>query len=726
MKNATPPTDVDRARERLVLFFRRPGLWAVLMGAVIFLPFLGLSGLWDPWETHYAEVARRMLVDGDWLNLHWRSENFFSKPIGIFWMIAASFSLLGTSALAARLPFALLGILGVWLTFRFVARLTDARRGLWCALVVATSPFYFILARQAITDLPFAVFLVGAMGCFLITVAEERPRRRDVFGVYAWAGLAALAKTPIGLCIGAAVGLAYLLLTGEWRVLRRLKLHLGVPLFLLIAAPWYVYISVASRGEFFNEFFLHHNVQRAFTGVHGERGTFAYYVEQLGYGFFPWVALLPFAFGRIAVRLRESGAALQALSQGGPEHNPLRLDLFAIVWFLVTFTAFSLIVTKFHHYIFPALVPLSVLVGLALADQDDSPGTRRVLLPIGVLLLAVVANDVVSSAAHITNLVTYAYDRPLPEADYPHWVLLGVAVAIGLLLMLGRFQRSPRLLQGMAACALLSALWLSFGYIARLGDTLGQGALFETFERVRKPGERIYQYQMNWRGEVFYSKDTIEKLSNEADVEAVFQKPGRHFIISVRDSFSAVDRAVRRISGRHLHLLPGSGLRYVLASNEIEAGVEDENPLGRDVLHEVPPIGHPLQAGWVDGIEFLGYDLAPEQVGPGDSFELVLYFRCEQEIAKNWKIFIHIDGRGHELHRINGDHFPIGDLYPTNHWMAGDIIRDRVKLKMPFEFTASHYTINLGFYIGETRLALKPGAPGDGQNRLLAGSFKAP
>ena len=76
----------------------------VLMAGVIILPFLGSTGLWDPWETHYAEVARRMLQDGDWLTPRWRNELFFSKPVGIFWMLATSFSIFGTNALAARLP----------------------------------------------------------------------------------------------------------------------------------------------------------------------------------------------------------------------------------------------------------------------------------------------------------------------------------------------------------------------------------------------------------------------------------------------------------------------------------------------------------------------------------------------------------------------------------------------------------------------------------------------
>ena len=47
-------------------------LWAVpvtyrvvggiaLLAALLYIPYLGAVGLWDPWETHYGEVGREMI-----------------------------------------------------------------------------------------------------------------------------------------------------------------------------------------------------------------------------------------------------------------------------------------------------------------------------------------------------------------------------------------------------------------------------------------------------------------------------------------------------------------------------------------------------------------------------------------------------------------------------------------------------------------------------------------
>ena len=39
-------------------------LLVILVGLLLYLPFAGSYGLWDPWETHYAEVARQMTNAG--------------------------------------------------------------------------------------------------------------------------------------------------------------------------------------------------------------------------------------------------------------------------------------------------------------------------------------------------------------------------------------------------------------------------------------------------------------------------------------------------------------------------------------------------------------------------------------------------------------------------------------------------------------------------------------
>ena len=53
---------------------------------MIYIPLAGNYGMWDPWETHYSEVARQMAVRGDFISLWWPGapidpDHFWSKPV---------------------------------------------------------------------------------------------------------------------------------------------------------------------------------------------------------------------------------------------------------------------------------------------------------------------------------------------------------------------------------------------------------------------------------------------------------------------------------------------------------------------------------------------------------------------------------------------------------------------------------------------------------------------
>ena len=164
---------------------RELGLVVVLALAIL-LPGLSSFTLIDPWEGHYGEVARRMLEDDDWIKLQWQNEPYFrSKPALSFWLMAASMRAHGVAAgggysgeiasgsltiWALRLPFALCGAFGLIMLWWMLARLVS-RRVAWIAFgVCASTPFYALVARQAITDMPMVAASMGAIACFMLAV----------------------------------------------------------------------------------------------------------------------------------------------------------------------------------------------------------------------------------------------------------------------------------------------------------------------------------------------------------------------------------------------------------------------------------------------------------------------------------------------------------------------------------------------------------------------------
>jgi 4-amino-4-deoxy-L-arabinose transferase-like glycosyltransferase len=174
----------------------RHGFWVIAIGTAISLPFLGAFGLTDPWETHYAEVAREMIARHDFISPWWAHDGFFmSKPILVFWLEGASMLALGVHTSpdrvlaggatlanpewAVRLPSFLLSLAGAYFLYKGVARTCGRRAGAIGAIVLLTTPAFAMIGHQAITDMPLVGSIAAAVGLFLVSLSanegEELP-----------------------------------------------------------------------------------------------------------------------------------------------------------------------------------------------------------------------------------------------------------------------------------------------------------------------------------------------------------------------------------------------------------------------------------------------------------------------------------------------------------------------------------------------------------------------
>ena len=583
----TPP-----ARGWRALPEERRGVLAVLaFASLVFLPWLGAVGFWDPWEPHYAEVARQMLVRQDWVHPYWESAYFFSKPVLLMWMSAVAMELSGVHSLglpagsfpggptpsgvstyvewAVRLPVAALAAVGCALVFVAVRRLVSRRAAYVAAIALATMPFYFLMARQAITDMPFVALMTSGAMCFAIALWDERAHRSAwAYAGYAFLAFATLAKGLLGFGVAAAAFLAWFLVTGEWRLLARLRLVervRGVPLpigpavFLAIAAPWYLVLSLF-RGvddeskTFAYRFWIHDHLKRLGEGVHTTTpgGSFDYFVKQLGFGLFPWVAAVPGALGELA-RVRLAGRTRRD-----------DVVLFAGLWALVTYVLMSLSATKFHHYIFPAVPAFAILCG-AFVDRVLEDGLEAHLgaLLLGAAAYVVVAHSVWFEPKALPDLYVYNYERPYPEkelAELHRGVRLGplffsfaarpflsaLFAAGGVALGAAWIWRARRaMVAALVGLATAFALYVSWVHWRELTPHWSQRDLFWTYLAERSsPDEPIIAYYMNWRGETFYSRNLVRQVQDANRMKEIAERPGRKWVIVERARYGALRQAV--------------------------------------------------------------------------------------------------------------------------------------------------------------------------------------
>ncbi len=182
--------------------WRREGFWLVAAAAGLYLPFMGSFSLWDPWETHYGEVAREILARDDWISLWWAQDGWFwSKPILNFWIQALSMASLGIHYKAdmmlqgaggiarpewvVRAPNVLLTIVGMYLLYKGVAKVYGRRAGLLGGLVLATMPDWYFLAHQTMTDMPCVAPLTATMGLLILGLNVDEDVRVKAYEVKA-------------------------------------------------------------------------------------------------------------------------------------------------------------------------------------------------------------------------------------------------------------------------------------------------------------------------------------------------------------------------------------------------------------------------------------------------------------------------------------------------------------------------------------------------------------
>ncbi len=179
-----------RGDERPVLdgrrWWQREDVVVAVFGALLYIPLAGAFGLWDPWETHYSEVAREILSRDDWITTWWAQEGWFmSKPVLVFWMSALGMgvgSLFGLRYQSdagpniqewfIRGPIVLLTIAAMVALARAVSRSWGPRAGMLVAMVLGTMPQWFFLSHQAMTDMPFVAPLVLAVAMLMLAVTD--------------------------------------------------------------------------------------------------------------------------------------------------------------------------------------------------------------------------------------------------------------------------------------------------------------------------------------------------------------------------------------------------------------------------------------------------------------------------------------------------------------------------------------------------------------------------
>lgn len=323
-----------------------------LLAACAWFATLGARALQHPDEGRYAEIAREMAVNGNWVTPRLNDLKYFEKPPLQYWLGAATFLAFGVTEWTARLPAALAGFLAVLVVGFAAWRLAGREAGAYAALVLLGCVWHAGMAHYLTLDATLTFWLTFALCAFLLAQRDGlafRVQRNFMLLAYAATAAATLTKGLVALVLPAAVLVLYSLVTRDTGPWRRLHAAPGVALYLLLTVPWFLLVSTANP-EFARFFFVHEHLERFLTTTHRRGGPWHFFVPWFVVGIFPWLLIWAWTLPRSWRRAEVAD-------------NGFAWARFCLVWAAFVFVFFSLSGSKLASYILPMFPALALVLG---------------------------------------------------------------------------------------------------------------------------------------------------------------------------------------------------------------------------------------------------------------------------------------------------------------------------------------------------------------------------
>jgi len=476
----------------------------ILASIVIFIFFyygIDKCGLFDVDEAIYAEVAREMIETQNYIVPYYNYLPYYHKPVLFYWILVLSYKIFGINEVGARIPSVFFSFFLVLISYYFLNMLFDKKTAIFSCIILATNFETIIISKSCLMDSMLVFLITTAIYFFLAGYLTER--KNFYFGFYISSALATLVKGPVGIIIPAGVVFTYLFLTGDFLKIRRdLKILKGFIIFIVITLPWYLAVSLITKGDFAKDFFFYHNIARFSQSFEGHSGSIFYYIGILLIGFYPWSSFLPNSLINSFRSIKED-----------------KKSVFLIVWLLVPFILFSIAKTKLPNYIFPVMVPASILVGKIWEEKNNTSAGIFIFIFITCILslLFGFSDKIIELAKQKFNLPYLQQKIDLGEGPLILSTGLIFFMSLTSILLYKNFKRT-------SFCVLVASMvffnFISMYFIAPKIWFYIQGGLYDlSLEAKKISQEHLHSnfiiYDLHQPSIIFYSQKKAEVLSKE-------------------------------------------------------------------------------------------------------------------------------------------------------------------------------------------------------------------
>jgi 4-amino-4-deoxy-L-arabinose transferase-like glycosyltransferase len=334
-------------------------LLLTLLCALLYLPGLTTIPPTDRDESRFMQATKQMLETGDWVHIKFQNEPRNKKPVGIYWMQAATVSIFGQT-LNVAWPYRVPSVIAAWLAVLATAyagrRLFNPATGLAAGAVLATTFIVVVEAHIAKTDAALLAATTIAMTMLARIYTSPQKTLRPALVFWAAFGVGILIKGPvIALVAGAAIAALWIAdRKAAW--LKNLHALYGIPLALLIVLPWLIAVSGGgagnTQGSFLSDAVLNDLLPKLIGGHESHGAPPGTYIAAGLLTAWPWSLLAPFAV--IAAWKQRTEPAVR----------------FCLAWLIPAWIIFEIVPTKLPHYTMPLYPALALLIGVILSDTQ--------------------------------------------------------------------------------------------------------------------------------------------------------------------------------------------------------------------------------------------------------------------------------------------------------------------------------------------------------------------
>jgi len=203
--------------------------WLGVVGVGLFVPLM------DNDSAHHANIALRMYLTGDYVNLVDYNGPYLDKPHLHFWLAALSYHLFGVTGFAYKFPSLVFSLIGIWAVYRSGVLLINRSAGIVAALVYATSASFLL----ALNDVRMDAILTACVAISVWQVAGywSTHQLRYVVGTAFGVALGFCTKGHIGVLVPLLFALSYSFFSKDWKPFLSVKILWGVLLFFLFISP---------------------------------------------------------------------------------------------------------------------------------------------------------------------------------------------------------------------------------------------------------------------------------------------------------------------------------------------------------------------------------------------------------------------------------------------------------------------------------------------------------